>query len=161
MKALGCVCLRWATGNELDHILDVALYVAQDNISAGGYYFIVPFSSIVSTFQLLQVTSPFVRSKNHFDGHSTVSPLTYSSPRREYKWKALLRSQISVIGISEQTFYVSTPRYFAFHLAMHKRKVTFWVWQGAMHNPTAFHRIISNDKRAFFDTLSTKCLIHH
>lgn len=34
-KSFECICLRWATGDEIDRTLDIARYAGQDSISAG------------------------------------------------------------------------------------------------------------------------------
>lgn len=53
-KALGCVCIRGATGGELDRTLDVNLHTSHKNISAGEYYGLGPFSSIESLIKVLR-----------------------------------------------------------------------------------------------------------
>lgn len=53
-NALGCVCLRWSTGDEIDRTLDISRYAVQENIFTGEYYSIVSLSSIVSTSQIMK-----------------------------------------------------------------------------------------------------------
>ena len=53
-KALGCVCLRWATDDEKDWTLDIEESLKSKHIDAAEWYGLVPFSSIVSTVQVLR-----------------------------------------------------------------------------------------------------------
>ena len=56
--ALGCVCLRWARDDCIDHTLDPSLYLAQDNVETAEWYGIVPVNSIVGTAQVIRSNIP-------------------------------------------------------------------------------------------------------
>ena len=64
-KALRCVCLRWATGDEVDRTLNIQEELRNSHIEVGEWYDLIPFSSIVSTVQVLRSNvsiQPFTQS---------------------------------------------------------------------------------------------------
>lgn len=52
-RALGRVCLRWATADEVDRTLDIAKSLRSDPVKEGEYYGLVPFGYTVSTVNVL------------------------------------------------------------------------------------------------------------
>lgn len=45
-SVLWCVCLQWATVDELDRTLDIDLYMRDKNIKSREYYSLLPFSVV-------------------------------------------------------------------------------------------------------------------
>ena len=61
-RALDCVCLRWATADEVDRTLNIQQSLRGTQVQAGEYYGLIPFSSIISTIHVVRsniAISPF------------------------------------------------------------------------------------------------------
>ena len=61
-RALDCVCLRWATADEVDRTLNIEQSLLCTKVQEGEYYGLVPFSSIISTVSVVRsniAISPF------------------------------------------------------------------------------------------------------
>jgi hypothetical protein len=57
-EALGCVCLRWATEDNIDHTVDPSTHIRAGQIETAEWYGLVPFDSIVGTVQVLRSNIP-------------------------------------------------------------------------------------------------------
>lgn len=61
-RALDCVCLRWATADEVDRTLNIEQSLQGTQVQEGEYYGLVPFNSIISTVSVVRsniAISPF------------------------------------------------------------------------------------------------------
>ena len=61
-RALDCVCLRWATADEVDRTLNIEQSLQGNQVQEGEYYGLVPFNSIISTVSVVRsniAISPF------------------------------------------------------------------------------------------------------
>jgi len=57
-EVLGCVCLRWATEDNIDHTLDPSAHIRAGHIETAEWYGLVPFDSLVGTVQVLRANIP-------------------------------------------------------------------------------------------------------
>jgi hypothetical protein len=57
-EELGCVCLRWATADNVDHTINASTHISAGQIEAAEWYGLVPFDSIVGTVQVLRSNIP-------------------------------------------------------------------------------------------------------
>ena len=53
-STMGCVCLRWATDDELDRKTDIARYLEQDTIDVAQWYDVVPLSTIIGKVHVVR-----------------------------------------------------------------------------------------------------------
>ena len=53
-KALKCVCLRWATDDNVDYTLDPGRQIERGQMECGEWYGFIPFNSIVGTVQVVR-----------------------------------------------------------------------------------------------------------
>lgn len=61
-RALDCVCLTWATTDEVDRTLNIEQSLRGTQVQEGEYYGLVPVSSIISTVSVVRsniAISPF------------------------------------------------------------------------------------------------------
>jgi hypothetical protein len=57
-EALRCVCLLWATEDNIDHTVDPSTHIRAGQIETAEWYGLVPFDSIVGTVQVLRSNIP-------------------------------------------------------------------------------------------------------
>ena len=57
-EELGCVCLRWATADNVDYTTSASTHITAGQIEAAEWYDLVPFDSIVGTVQALRSNIP-------------------------------------------------------------------------------------------------------
>ena len=57
-EVLGCVCLRWATDDNIDHTLDPSTHIRAGHIETAEWYGLVPFDSLIGTVQVLRANIP-------------------------------------------------------------------------------------------------------
>ena len=53
-KALKCVCLRWASDDNVDYTLDPVRQIERGQMECGEWYGFIPFNSIVGTVQVVR-----------------------------------------------------------------------------------------------------------
>lgn len=53
-RALDCLCLRWATADEVDRTLNIEQSLRGRQVDEGEYYGLIPFSSIISTVNVVR-----------------------------------------------------------------------------------------------------------
>ena len=82
-ESLGCVCLRWATADDIDYTTNYNRTVDVDRIDTAEWYGLVPFTSLLGTVQVIRSNipiNPFTMAvpwpmhrlhMNRFDRHDT------------------------------------------------------------------------------------------
>ena len=57
-KALKCVCLRWATDDNIDYTVSPEKEIQRGQMECGEQYGFIPFNSIVGTVQVVRSNIP-------------------------------------------------------------------------------------------------------